>query len=127
MHELQQVLQHDDRIGAAFVKRRHLRERIRRRRRASAALEQVEDQAAVGDAEHVAHRASAIAAPDSAIAWSRIESPSRTEPSAARAISGDRRWLGGDAFGLATLAIMLGQQARPARGAARSAGSATAR
>ncbi len=55
MRELEQILQHHHRVGAAVVERRHLVER-RRRIAAQHRFEQVEEQAAVGDAEHVAHR-----------------------------------------------------------------------
>ena len=51
--------------------------------------EQIEDAAAVGEAEHGAHASRRVDARPSpmAMAWSSIDSASRTEPSAARAIS----------------------------------------
>ena len=60
-----------------------------------------------------------------AIAWSRIDRPSRAEPSAARAITVQRLVLDLDAFGLGDIGEMRGELARPGCGAGRTAGSAT--
>ena len=127
MRELEQILEHQQRIGAALVERGPLR-RARRRLAPQHRLEQVEDQAAVGDAEHVAHRR-----------FRRSRSPrqrdrlvEQRQPVAHRAVGGagdeaERRGLDLDPLGLGDLAVMRGQQSRSARGAAKSAGSATAR
>ena len=57
MRELEQVLQHHQRIGAALIERGHAAERVRRIA-LEHRLQEVEDQAAISDAEHALHRRS---------------------------------------------------------------------
>ena len=55
MRQIEQILQHHQRIGAALIEALHLRERALGVA-LQHGLEQVEDEAAVSDAEHLAHR-----------------------------------------------------------------------
>ena len=55
MRQVEQVVQHHQRVGAALVEAVHAVERTRRIA-PQHGLEQIEHEVAVGDAEHVAHR-----------------------------------------------------------------------
>ena len=89
VHRLQQPAEQRRRIDAERMLLLAAR-RAPPARRPPAAARTVAHRAAIGQAEHLAHRRrrdAARSAPACAIAWSRIDRPSRADPSAARAIS----------------------------------------
>ena len=55
MAEVEEILQDHQRVGPALIKPTHLRERSRRIA-AQHVLQQIEDEPAIGDTQHVAHR-----------------------------------------------------------------------
>ncbi len=109
MAKIEQILQHQQRVGAFRMQPIEPGQR-RRRVAAQHALQQIEDLAAIGDAEHVAHHRLA----DPAIG-ERDRLVEQGEAVAHRAVGGprdqrQRLGLGLDHFGFGDPAVVLDQQ-----------------